>query len=213
MVPAAAIIVVVIVGLVVVFGGSGGSDDDAAKTPTTGSVDISDIDEPGKRTTTTATTTTTEAPTTTLPRTADGRVEVDSGSGITWTMAEAPDVAEITEEEGGDIVGERWSSTDGETTEFVEVVGSSGAFDIDAAIGELAGRYGGSLSAIEDSNFQPGARTASFRGTLDGTPVVGYIVAAQIEDQGVLVMTYREGEDLAGLYGTFVALPGSVAVA
>lgn len=214
MVPGAALILVIIVGLVVVFGGGDGGDDEATRTQTTGEVDISDIDEPGEeRTTTTESTTTTEAVTTTVARGDDGRVAVDSESGITWTMAQPPEVEDITDQEGGEVLGERWVATDGDTTEQIEIVdASSGTFDVDAAIGELAGRFSGSLSAIEDSNFREGARTASFRGTLDGTSVVGYIVAAQVDDQGLLAMTYREGEDLAGLYGTFVPLPGSVVI-
>jgi hypothetical protein len=203
-------IVVIIVGLVVVFSGGGDSDDDAAKTPATGSVDISDIDEPGKGTTTT---TTAEEPTTTLGRTADGRIEVDSGVGITWTMIGPPGTEEITDEDGGEVLGERWTSTNGETTEVVEITEPSGAFDVDAAIGELASRFEGSLSAIEDSNFQAGARTASFRGTLDGAPVVGYIVAAEVDDRGVLLMTWGGGADPGRIYGTFVRLPGSMVIA
>jgi hypothetical protein len=214
-VPGAALILVIIVGLVVVFGGGGDGDDDATRTQTTGEVDISDIDEPGEeRTTTTETTTTTEAVTTTVARGSDGRVAVDSDDGITWTMAQAPEVEEITDQDGGEVLGQRWVAADGDTTELVEIVEvSSGTFDVDAAIGELAGRFSGSLSAIEDSNFHDGARTASFRGTVDGTPVVGYIVGAQVDDRGLLAMTYREGDDLAGLYGTFVSLPGSVVIA
>jgi hypothetical protein len=217
-VPAAAVVLILVIGAVVVFGGGGGGGSDQASkgTKTSSSVDISDLDDPKDTTTTEATTTTEpttttdDAPTTTL---APGqRVPISEGN-IGWTMAAEPEVDNVDSDTGG--TGQAWTAeADSTTTERVEITEiAQGTFDLDARIEEVAGQFDGTLSKIEDSHIaQAPGRTASFTGTLDGKPIVGYIVGARVGDYALVAMTYRESRDAEALYVDFLQLPGSFAI-
>ena len=179
--------------------------------PNQGTVDIGDVDDP----TTTAAATSSTAATSTTARaastttTAAGpveRVDVSSGGGLSWTMQAAPS---RTEKAATRVA---WTATEGDTTEVVDVteLGST-SFDVDQALARFAASFEAPLDGLRDSHLalQPG-RTASFTGTLDGEPVVGWLVGAQVGQSGVVVATYRVGGDLNTLYPEFLALPASV---
>ncbi|MGN6695271.1 MAG: hypothetical protein ACTHN0_13935 [Aquihabitans sp.] len=204
--------VLVLVGAVAAFTmGGGGGDDGSGSTaaPTvaqgTGKVDLSGVEDPAV-TTTRPTTTTTEATSTTVV-TADGRYLTESESGIRWSMAAAP---EISSADGGRA--STWQAVDGRTTELVEITDLDGAsFDADAALAAAAQHFGAELDAIANSHIEeaPG-RTASFKGTLDGKPMAGYVVAAQVGDQSLVMTMVEQGDDLDGLYVAWLSLPSSV---
>jgi hypothetical protein len=199
-VPAAVVVLLIVVGLVVVLGGGGDGGDDAAKPAPKGSVDISDLDDP----TTTrrpGSSTTTEATTTTIVA-ADGRIVVEA-DGATWTMAAAPEV-----DDGPDV--ERWTATDGDTTETVAIY-RGGAGDLDALLAKQVTDVDGTLSEVLDSHIADAdGRTASYQGTTsDGDPVVGYLVAAVVGDDVVVAGTSRVDGDLQDLYLDFLDLPAS----
>lgn len=214
MVPIVAILVLLAIGAAVSLGGSGGGDGDTATTkPDGGAVDISDLDDPGTRPPTT--TSTSEAPTTSVATGPGERVPVTTDSGISWTMAAEPEQEDIVDPaDPSKVIGTAWSAEAGDaTTERVELTDLAGEpFDIDAAFAAIAVGFDGELSEIEDSHIATAdGLTASFEGTLDsGEPVVGYLVAAQVGDQGLVVATYRADDDLQGLYLDFLALPSTV---
>lgn len=206
-VPAAAVVLLLgIVAAMTLGGGGGSSDTSAAPAPSKGveKVDLSDIEDPTVTTTRPATTTT-EATATTVV-TADGRYVGESESGIAWSMTSAPEVADA--ETGS---GTTWTATAGDTTEQVEISGlDGGAFVPDEALAAVATRFGGELGDIEASHIEdaPG-RTAPFTGTIDGQPVVGYAVAAQVGDESLVVTMWRETDDFTGLYVDWLTLPSS----
>lgn len=212
-IPAAVVVLLVIGGLVFAFGRGDGPDAAAPTTvPTTSGVDISDLSDPTDpadpaRTTTepseaeTTTTAATASTTSTVAPPAPGeRVEV-GGAGLRWTMLAPPEAS-----------GKTWTATLGNTTEVLQVTDVSGTtYDVDTAMADFAATYGGRLDGVRDSHLAgvPG-RTASFTGTLDAEPVVGWLVGAQVGGQGVLVVTYRVAGDLEGLYPEFLPFPASV---
>jgi hypothetical protein len=201
-VPAVAVVLLIVVGLVVVLGGGGGGSDEAADPGAPGSVDISDLDDP----TTTRrpeSTTTTEETTTTIVA-ANGRIVLESDSGITWTMAVPP---EITED--GDVT--TWTATEDGVTETVRIY-RGGTEDLDALLAEQVTDVDGKLDEIQDSHIEEAdGRTASYTGTnADGEPVVGYLVGAVVGDEVVIAAASRDNSsDLEGLYLDFLDLPAS----
>ncbi len=202
-------VVVVLLGLAAVFvlgGGDGGSE---ASSSGSDKVDLSDIDDPAD-TTTRPPTTTTEVPTVTTP---DGRVVAESPSGIAWSMATEPEVDDLSASGSSGAEGQVWQAeVDATTTEVVEVVdASSDGFDSAKAIEAFAERMDGTVANVEESHIAeaPGT-TASFTATVDGKDVVGYVVAAPVGDEGLIVSMFREGDDLDGLYLDWLALPSSV---
>ncbi|HWJ63586.1 MAG TPA: zinc ribbon domain-containing protein [Acidimicrobiales bacterium] len=207
------VVVLVLVGAVAAFvlsgsGGGGGSEPTATKP--SDKVDLSDIDDP-KSTTTRPPTTTTEPVPVTTP---DGRFVIESDSGITWTMAAEPDVQDVTTSGSSEPAGRDWMAVDGATTELVDLAdldALGGEFDPDEAMKAFAEEFDSTLTVIEDSHIEeaPG-RTASFSGTVDGEPVVGYVVAAQVGDEGMVVAMFRANADLDDLYLDWLALPSSV---
>ncbi len=203
--PAAAIVLVVVIGAVLLLGR--GDDGTETAAPDTSSVDISNLDDPA----TTPPTTTAAATSTTLV-TADGRVLVASASGIEWSMGAAPEVDDIVSDESPDPVGQLWQAhVDEATTEVVEITDLGGeAFDAAAAVAAITSPFDAELADLEASHIAeaPG-QTASFTGSLDGRPVVGYVVTAQVGDQSLTVMTFRDGDDLDGLYLDFLDLPAT----
>jgi hypothetical protein len=203
-VPAALVVVLLVVGLVVVLGGGGdgGGGGEAADPGSSGSVDISDLDDP----TTTrrpGSTTTTEETTTTIVA-ANGRIVLESESGITWTMAAAPDVVE------GDGVT-TWTATSDGITETVRIYRGGSEDDLDARLADQITDVDGELSEVKGSHIeQADGRTASYTGTnADGDPVVGFLVDAVVGDEILVVGASREGSDLDGLYLDFLDLPAS----
>jgi hypothetical protein len=201
-VPAAVVVVLLVVGLVVVLGGGGDGGDEAADPGKRGSVDISDVDDP----TTTRrpeSTTTTEETTTTIVAT-NGRIVLESPSGITWTMAAAPEVTE-----DGDVT--TWTATKDGITETVRIYGSTSG-DLDGLLADQVTDVDGTLSEIKGSHIEEAdGRTASYTGTnADGEPVVGYLVGAVVGDEVVIAGASRDNSsDLDGLYLDFLDLPAS----
>jgi hypothetical protein len=187
-------------------GRGGGSNPNAAPTAAEGTkkVDLSGVEDPAV-TTTRPTTTTTEATATTVV-TADGRYLTESASGIRWSMAAPPELGAA--DDGGDT----WQAVDGRTTERVEIADLDGAeFDADAALAAAAKHFGAELDAIANSHIEdaPG-RTASFEGTVDGKPMAGYVVAAQVGDQSLVMTMVKQGDGLENLYVEWLSLPSSV---
>jgi len=214
-VPVAAVVLVLGIVAALTMGGggdSGGSEPAASKGG--GKVDLSDIDDPASTTTRPPTTTTTTDATATTVATSDGRVLVESESGITWSMAAAPEVRDIASSGSAGPTGRGWTAVEGGTTERVDLLdldADGGPFDPDQAMQAFAEELGSTLSAIEDSHIAeaPG-RTASFSGTVGGKAVVGYVVAARVGGQGMVIAMYRDGDDLDDLYLDWLTLPSSV---
>lgn len=211
-VPAAVVALIVIIGGgIVVLGGGGSGGSDASKPGSSGSVDISDLDDPATTSPKAETTTTTPSSTTVV--TASGRYLAISESGIEWSMGAAPEVDELVSAASPDPVGRQWQAeVDDETTEVVEITDLDGAeFDADAVIAAATEPFDADLAEIQDSHIaEANGVTTSFTGTLAGTPVVGYLVAAPVGDQSLVMMTFREGDDLDALYLDFLDLPSTV---
>ena len=204
-------IALVVVGLVAVLGGS---DDEQAtpQKPASESVDISDLDDPATSPPKAATTT---SATTTIASEPGERVRVVAESGVAWTMASEPVERDVLDEADlSSVIGSSWrADAGGATTEVVELRDLGGApIDTAGTFTAIAAEFDGDLSEIKDSHIATAdGLTASFEGTLDsGEPVVGYLVAAQVDDRSLLVMVFREDDDLQGLYLDFLKLPSSV---
>lgn len=211
-IPVAAIVAIIAVGIVFVLGRSSGDDADSVATkPGTGSVDISDLDDPTDTTSPPSTTTTASDETTTTAAAETERVPQSQGD-LAWTMQSEPATAAIPEANvPPPATGRSWTAADGLTTETVEVYQLGGEpLDLDAAMARTASTYGATLTDVRESHIAeaPG-RTGSFTGTLNGKPVVGWTVGAQLNDQAVVATTVRLRGNLEELYPDFLALPSS----